>query len=92
MILRTIIKFRDKHINIQDASTGQIESGETLKSIIFDKWKNVINKKNGNHYTLLTDEVVNATNKDDGAKMSLYIRNGVLYVRENVEFDSKFEV
>ncbi len=90
-MLRTMVEFRDRYINMRDASAEQVKFGKTLKSVIFDKWGNVTNIKNGNHYTLLSEDITNATNDRDGQKMTLYTKGGKLYVRENKEFQSKFE-
>ena len=86
-ILRTMVEFRDRYINMRDASAEQVKFGKTLKSVIFDKWGNVTNIKNGEHYTLLSEDIEG----DSGKKMSLYVRNGVLYVKENGKFSQEFE-
>jgi hypothetical protein len=49
-----------------------------------------INIKKQNNYTLLTDEIINSTNSQDGQKMCLYTDGKTLYVRENREFGEKF--
>ena len=45
--------------------------------------------KTGNTYQYI-EEVVNATNKNDGEAMILYCRNGKYFVREKTEFFEKF--
>lgn len=77
---------------------GQVESNSyNLRSckrivvILFDKFKNMVNIKSSTPYTLLTDEVINATNAQDGQKMVLYTDDKNLYVREVGEFDAKFK-
>lgn len=47
------------------------------------------NKKNKHIYTKLAN-VINCTNAQDGQNMVLYIRDGMLFVREEKEFNEKF--
>lgn len=50
----------------------------------------VIHNKTGNLYFLLQD-VINATNAQDGQKMCLYVNTkGQMFVRERKEFFEKF--
>jgi hypothetical protein len=52
------------------------------------------NIKNGKTYTLLNNDVINCTNKDDGKIMALYTcedSKDKLFVREMDEFLLKFE-
>ncbi|MGL5315619.1 MAG: hypothetical protein ACRC92_20360 [Peptostreptococcaceae bacterium] len=52
-----------------------------------------INNKNKNEYIVLNKDVTNATNKDDGTPMVLYISKldpSKVYVRESEEFNIKF--
>ena len=53
--------------------------------------KKFINIKNQKSYTLLSSEIINATNKDDGMIMVLYTDGENLYVRELSKFGIKFE-
>lgn len=56
--------------------------------------QNYRNIKNGKTYTLLNDQVINCTNKDDGKIMALYTcedNKDKLFVREMEEFLIKFE-
>ena len=62
-----------------------------IKVLIFDKFKSMLNIKNQKSYTLLSSEIINATNKDDGMIMVLYTDGENLYVRELSEFGIKFE-
>jgi hypothetical protein len=50
--------------------------------------------KTGNHYYILNNNVINATNENDGKKMILYYsyQTDQHYVREEKEFFEKFEV
>ena len=51
------------------------------------------NNKNGNIYIVLRDDVINATNKDDGKLMVLYYpeeKPEMQFVRELDEFKIKF--
>jgi hypothetical protein len=63
---------------------------KSIKVIIFEKFLEMFNIKNKKPYTLLTDEVINATNNQDGQKMVLYTDGEKLYVREIEEFNNKF--
>lgn len=62
--------------------------------------KIAINKKTGDKYRILREDIINCTNKDDGKLMVLYIPLDELslnpedteYVREIDEFYEKFEV
>jgi len=53
--------------------------------------KEVVHKKTGNKYIVLSDTIINCTNKDDGQRMVLYTRNDMLFVREYSEFREKFD-
>lgn len=48
-------------------------------------------KKTGHIYSVISWDIVNATNSDDGKHMVLYFRNGLFFVRELKEFNLKFE-
>ena len=57
-----------------------------------------VNKKTGNKYLIISANVINATNADDGQKMVLYKKVGKwfegqpeTFVREYEEFILKFE-
>jgi len=62
-----------------------------IKVLVFNKFKYFLNIKNKTKYTLLSDEVIDCTNSRDGLKLSLYTDGKKLYVRENDEFNLKFE-
>jgi len=49
------------------------------------------NIKTGRVYYVIDDNVVNATNRDDGKRMVLYARDKQWFVREYEEFNQKFE-
>ena len=56
------------------------------------KIKKMIHKKTGNKYYLLSEDIINATNSNDGQLMCLYMNeDGDLFVRETKEFYIKFE-
>ena len=49
-------------------------------------------KKTGNIYYLLLDDIIDATNAQDGQRMCLYVnQSNQLFVREYDEFFIKFE-
>jgi hypothetical protein len=54
--------------------------------------KEVTNITNGTKYNLLTKDLINCTNTQDGQKMALYTKNGELFVREVSEFNEKLRV
>lgn len=50
-----------------------------------------INKKNEKEYIVLNDNVINATNADNGALAVLYAnKDGELFIRNKEEFNTKF--
>ena len=58
-----------------------------------------INKKSGEHYIILQEDIVNATNKNNSERMVLYVKESEaglddpqLYVRETTEFYDKFDI
>ena len=68
-----------------------ISNYKRVKVLVFDKFKSFINIKNNKEYTLLFDEVINATNSSSKQEMSLYTDGKKLYVRDNSEFEEKFK-
>ena len=52
--------------------------------------KYVVHKKTGNVYTVITSNVINCTNAQDGQQMVLYTKDGMWFVREKKEFEEKF--
>ena len=56
-----------------------------------EDFKDCINIKNKTYYICL-GEVTNATNAQDGQKMYLYSNGKDFYVREQEEFNGKFEL
>lgn len=52
--------------------------------------KYVVHKKTGNTYTVITSNVINCTNAQDGQQMVLYTKDGMWFVREKKEFEEKF--
>ena len=53
--------------------------------------KKFINIKNQKSYTLLSSEIINTSNKDNGMIMVLYTDGENLYVRDLSEFGIKFQ-
>ena len=51
----------------------------------------VKHKKTGNIYERAVGTVIDCTNSRDGTKCVLYMRDGKLFVREEVEFNEKFD-
>ncbi len=65
---------------------------ETLKKYGIDCWvNNFIHKKTGNVYELVSKGIVNATNGFEGQVMTMYMRRKKIFVREENEFNDKFE-
>lgn len=52
---------------------------------------NFLHKKSGNTYMLVFDNIINATNENEGQTMVLYTNGEKLFVREIKEFYEKFE-
>lgn len=52
--------------------------------------KYVVHKKTGNIYNVITSNVINCTNAQDGQQMVLYTKDGMWFVREKKEFEEKF--
>jgi hypothetical protein len=76
---------------------GQIESNHChnnnytkVKVLVFNKFKAMLNIKKQTQYTLLSTEIINGTNAQDGQKMALYTDGEKLFVREVEEFEFKF--
>lgn len=49
------------------------------------------NKKNNEKYMVVRSDVINTTNSNDGEKMVLYSKRGIVFVRNYDEFIEKFE-
>ena len=65
---------------------------QTLRKYGIDSWvNNFIHKKTGNVYEVVCNNVVNATNGFEGQLMTMYMRRKKIYVREEKEFNDKFE-
>lgn len=56
---------------------------------MFD-FKQFKNNKNQETYTMISDNIINATNSSDGQLMVLYSKHGKFFVREKQEFFEKF--
>jgi len=70
----------------------RVESMEIDIALLrFHNCKYMLNKKNKQPYRILSNEIINATNEQDGQNMVLYKdMRGNLYVREKNEFNEKF--
>lgn len=77
--------------------TGRFDAGGYSNSfkevmvVTFEKFINRINKKHNREYTVLSDEIINATNYANNKKMVLYTNGKELFVRDAEEFEEKFE-
>lgn len=66
------------------------ENPKYVKVLVFEDFKEYENIKNNKEYILLSSEVTNCTNSQDGKIMGLYTDGEKLFVREMEEFETKF--
>ena len=77
--------------------TGSFDRGcfsDSFKEVMvvtFGNFINRVNKKHNREYTVLSDEIINATNYANNKKMVLYTNGKELFVRDADEFEEKFE-
>ena len=78
--------------HIKKENIFRVESIETDVGFLrFNNCKYMLNKKNQQPYKVLSNEIINATNEQDGQLMIIYKdMRGDLYVREENEFNEKF--